>query len=61
MMSPAECRKKAESCVRQADLVHEEDLKAGWLKLAEHWRGLAKDETSQATMARLFNGPALFD
>jgi hypothetical protein len=61
MMSPAECRKKAETCIRQAEAIGEEGLKTGWLDLAAHWHGLAEDATAQATMARLFRNPALFD
>jgi hypothetical protein len=61
MMSPSDCRKKAEACIRQAETMSEAGLKAGWLDLARHWDALATDATAQATTARLFRNPALFD
>jgi hypothetical protein len=61
MMSPLDCRKKATSCIRQAETMDEAGLKAGWLDLARHWDALATDETAQATTARLFRNPVMFD
>lgn len=47
--------------MRQAEAMSEEGLKAGWLDLARHWDALSRDETAQATTARLFRNPVMYD
>jgi hypothetical protein len=55
MMTPALCTEKAEMCDAQASSCAGTPFEAHWREMATHWRGLAGDGTTQATVARLMS------
>jgi hypothetical protein len=53
MMSSGVCYQQAELCEARATESTGTTLRAVWLEMAHHWRGLAGDDNAQATTARL--------
>ncbi|MDB5710795.1 MAG: hypothetical protein JWL96_2865 [Sphingomonas bacterium] len=43
-------------CEAEANESPDADHSADWLAMAAHWRGLAGDKNSHATLARLMHG-----
>jgi hypothetical protein len=53
MMSSILCTEKAEMCDARAHACVDTSLATEWLVMADHWRSLAGDGSSQGTLARL--------
>jgi hypothetical protein len=53
MANSEDCRTKANDCEAQASRSADPLVEVQWLNLARQWRQLAREDTDQATMARL--------
>lgn len=51
-MSSSSCSQQADLCETRGAECADSELRAGWLEMARHWRGLAGDKNAQATTAR---------
>jgi hypothetical protein len=61
MMSPDCCKQKAESCETRATACSDANVRAQWLEMAAQWHEIARDESVQATLARLMTGMSRWD
>jgi hypothetical protein len=61
MMTPDCCKQKAISCETRAAACSDAGVRAQWLEMAAQWHEIARDESVQATLARLMTGMSRWD
>jgi hypothetical protein len=61
MMTPDCCKQKAMSCETRAAECSDARVRAQWLEMAAQWHEIVRDESVQATLARLMTGMSRWD